>query len=207
LSAGVEPAENSEVLYNEETPMRKTKGFLFVVLGAAVMLAGCSKQPAQEMQAAHAAVNRVMAEGAEQFTPEDARRLREQENAARAEVKHQDSRFIKRYGKARDQLVEVVRYAAQLEPVLAAKKEEARMYAQAALTAAEQALAAKRGQSDDALAEVHALMKAQDYSAARDKANTIRDRAEASHVAKAPAHAPSKKRYVARAEKKRKRRV
>jgi CHASE3 domain sensor protein len=187
--------------------MRKTKGFLFVVLGAAVMLAGCSKQPAQEMQAAHAAVNRVMAEGAEQFTPEDARRLREQENAARAEVKHQDSRFIKRYGKARDQLVEVVRYAAQLEPVLAAKKEEARMYAQAALTAAEQALAAKRGQSDDALAEVHALMKAQDYSAARDKANTIRDRAEASHVAKAPAHAPSKKRYVARAEKKRKRRV
>ena len=170
------------------------------VLGALVLV-GCSSPPAQETQAAKAAVDAVVADGGEKFAPAETKAATDSLNAAMEEVKTQDGKFFKNYDKAKEMLAKAKTDAETLKTGLAAKKEQAKNEATANLTAASDAVKAAKaaltkapkgkGAAADieamkgdvqgleaALAQVQPLIDGQDYAAARDKAAGIKSKAD-----------------------------
>ncbi|HSB73640.1 MAG TPA: DUF4398 domain-containing protein [Candidatus Methylomirabilis sp.] len=175
---------------------------LAVSVLAALVLAGCGSQPAQEIQAAKAAVDAAVADGGEKFAPAETKGASDALNAALEEVKTQDGKFFKNYDKAKEMLAKAKADAETVKAGLAAKKEQAKNEATASLTAASDAVAAAKaalskapkgkGAAADieamkgdlqgleaALAEVKPLIDSQDYAAARDKAAGIKSKADA----------------------------
>lgn len=188
----------------------------------ALMLVGCGSQPAQEIQAAKTAVDAVAAEGGEKFAPAETKGVSDALNAAMEEVKAQDGKFFKNYDKAKELLVKAKGDAETLKSGLAAKKEQAKTEATANLAAAGDAVKAAKaalakapkgkGAAADieamkgdlqgleaALAEVQPLIDSQDYAAARDKAASVKTKADevsaavASAMEKMAAAKPAKK--------------
>lgn len=174
----------------------------YVALSLIVMVAfvGCSKQPTAEIDAAKAAVDAVIAEGAEKYAPEDAKKLNDDLAAAMNEIQAQDGKFLKSYSNAAGMLAKVKTDAEQLKTGLGAKKEEAKnnaMAAQdAAKTAVSEALAllakAPKGKGskadleamkadikglEESLPEVQTLIETEDYANASGKATAIKDKA------------------------------
>jgi hypothetical protein len=168
---------------------------------AVLVLAGCSSQPAQEIEGAKAAVDAVAAEGGEKFAGPEMKNLNGALSAAMEEVKAQDGKFFKSYDKAKDMLVKAKADADALKAGLPAKKEQAKTEATAGLAAASDAVSsakaalakAPKGKGaaadiealkgdvqglDAALAEAKPLIEAQDYSAAKDKAASIKAKAD-----------------------------
>lgn len=182
--------------------MKKMWSVLAVCVLAALVLAGCGSQPAQEIQAAKAAVDAAVADGGEKFAPAETKGASDALNAALEEVKTQDGKFFKNYDKAKEMLAKAKADAETVKAGLAAKKEQAKNEATASLTAASDAVAAAKaalskapkgkGAAADieamkgdlqgleaALAEVKPLIDSQDYAAARDKAAGIKSKADA----------------------------
>jgi len=178
---------------------RSTVLFLIVVM-AGLLLIGCGKQPVEDINAAQAAVNAVIAEGAEKYAPEDAKMLNDELTAALDEIKVQDGKTMKNYGKAQEMLAKVKADAEALKTSLPVKKEEAKNNAltaqEAAKTAIEDAkkLLAKapKGKGsradieamkadvkglEDSLVEVQAAVDAEDYATANAKAKSIQEKA------------------------------
>ncbi len=168
---------------------------------AVFVLAGCGSQPAQEMEGAKAAVDAVVADGGEKFAGAETKELSGALSAAMEEIKAQDGKFFKSYDKAKDMLVKVKADADALKAGLPAKKEQAKADATAALAAAGEAVGAAKAALakapkgkgaaadleafkgdvqglDAALAEVQPLIESQDYSAAKDKAASIKAKAD-----------------------------
>jgi hypothetical protein len=162
----------------------------------------CSKQPAREINSAKTAVDSAMAEGAEKYSPAEARKVNDELAAALAEVNAQDARFSKDYKRAKGLLAKVNADAEALKAGLAAKKEEARKQAlaaqEAATTAVDEAktLVAKAARSnkadggldalnaaarglDEALLEVKNLITTEDYITAMEKAGAVKADASA----------------------------
>jgi hypothetical protein len=181
--------------------VRSAVKVLAVNLLAVFVLAGCGSQPAQEMQAAKAAVDAVAAEGGEKFAPADMKNVTGALNAAMEEVKAQDAKWFKNYDKAKELLAKAKGDAETLKSGLAAKKEQAKAEATTALTAAGDAVKAAKealakapkgkGSAADleamkgdvqgleaALAELKPLIDSQDYAAARDKAASVKAKAD-----------------------------
>jgi hypothetical protein len=175
-----------------------------------LMLAGCGSQPAQEIQSAKAAVDAVVADGGEKFSPAETKGAAEKLNAAMEEVKAQDAKWFKNYDKAKEMLAKAKSDAETAKTGLAAKKEQAKNEATANLAAAGDAVKAAKaalgkapkgkGAAVDieamkgdlqgleaALAEVQPLIDSQDYAAARDKAAGIKGKAEGVSAAVATA--------------------
>lgn len=163
-------------------------------------LAACSRQPVQEINAAKAAVDAAMTEGAEKYSPAETRKVNDELTAAMAEVSAQDARFLKDYKKAKEMLAGVRSDAEALKAGLAAKKQEAKKQALAALeatkNAAEEAKAslAKAARDikinsdldtlnadakglDDGLLELTKLIATEDYITAMEKAGAIKESA------------------------------
>ncbi|MGE5300386.1 MAG: hypothetical protein ACM3MB_05410, partial [Acidobacteriota bacterium] len=162
-------------------------GFLVVFAFTA-----CSKRPVQEINAAKAAVDTAMAEGAEKYSPAEARNVNDELAVALAEVHAQDARFLKDYKKANEMLAKTKADAETLKAGLAAKKEEAKKQAlatqEAAIAAVEEAKAslakAMRSKTakgldalnaaakglDDSLLEVKNLIDTEDFTTALEKA-------------------------------------
>ncbi len=173
------------------------------LIGLLMVLAftACSKQPVQEINAAKAAVDSAMAEGAEKYSPAEARNVNDELAAALAEVHAQDARFLKDYKKAKEMLAKTKADADTLKAGLAAKKEEAKKQAlaaqESAMAAVEEAKAslAKAMRSntakgldalnadatglDDSLLEVKNLIDTEDYTTALDKADAVKKGAAA----------------------------
>lgn len=174
----------------------------YLALGLVVMalLVGCGKQPTQEINDAKAAIDAVVADGAEKYAPEDVKVLNDALTSAMDEIKVQDGKFFKNYGKAKEALVKVKADAETLKTAIPQKKEEAKTNALVAQEAAKTAVAeaaslmkkAPKGkgtkadiaalQADlkglqDSLAEVQGLIDTEDYRAAGDKATAIKDKA------------------------------
>ncbi len=172
--------------------------FGFLLLSA---LTACSKQPVQEINAAKAAVDSAMAEGAEKYSPAEAKKVNDALIAATNEVKKEDNKFFKNYKKAKEMLSDVKTDADNLRSGLAAKKEEAKKKAiaaeesaQAAVSKAKESLtnAMKSAKADldievlsnnvkgldDSLAEIRKLLSTEDYTTAIEKANALREKAE-----------------------------
>lgn len=193
--------------------------FGFLVLFA---LTACSKQPVQEINAAKSAVDSAMAEGAEKYSPAEARKVNDALTEAMTEIKTQDGKFFKDYKKARQMLAKVKADADDLRGGLAAKKEDARKKAisaeesaNASVSEAKASLAQAMKSSqatldiealsnsikglDDALAEIRKLINTEDYTTAIEKAEAVKEKAadmvkEAGYAAeKAPLKTDTKK--------------
>jgi hypothetical protein len=172
--------------------------FLFGLILTA-MLAGCSKQPALEINAAKAAVDAAVGEGAEKYAPADTRQVNDALSAAMNEVKTQDGKFLKDYKKAKEMLARVKLEADALKTGLAAKKDEAKKNAVAAGESAWTALneakallkkapkakgAAEQIDAvikaiqglDDSLQEVQKLIASEDYLTAFEKAGVVKSK-------------------------------
>lgn len=182
--------------------MKNTLKFLALSMVAIFLLAGCAKQPTEEINAAKASIDAVVAEGAQKFAAEGAKQLNDSMQAAQDEIKVQDGKTFKDYAKAKELLAKVKADAEALKAGLAAKKEEAKKNALAAQEAAQasvkeaKALLAKapKGKGskadleafkadlkgiEDSLTEVKSANDSEDYSAAIEKSNAIKDKAAA----------------------------
>lgn len=182
--------------------MKNTLKFLALSMVTIFLFVGCAKAPTEEMNAAKASVDTVVAEGAQKFAAEDAKKLNDGMQAAQDEIKVQEGKTFKDYAKTKELLAKVKADAETLKAGLAAKKEEAKKNAAAAQEAAKasvqeaKALLAKapKGKGskadleafkadlkgiEDSLAEVKTANDSEDYSAAIEKSNAIKDKAAA----------------------------
>jgi len=166
-----------------------------------LMLTACSKQPVQEINAARTAVDTAISEGAEKYAPAEAKNLNEALTAAMNEVQTQDKKFLRDYKTAIVLLAKVKTDADLLRSGLAARKEEAKKTASAALESAMSAvdeakniltqlskakgariskdsLAADVKVLEEAIPDARKLIDTEDYTTALDKANLIKERAD-----------------------------
>lgn len=179
---------------------RTTVKMLLVALALSVFLIGCAKKPETEINNTKAALDAAIQEGAEKYAKEEAKLLNDDLSAAMDEIKVQDEKFLKNYDKAKEMLASVQAKADSLKAEIPARKEKAKNDAQAALDAAKTAVAdanallakAPRGKGTmadiealkadaaglgDAIVEAETLMTSEEYFAAADKANGIKDKA------------------------------
>jgi len=182
--------------------MKNTLKFLALSMVTIFLLAGCAKQPTEEINAAKASVDAVVAEGAQKFAAEDAKKLNDSMQAAQDEIKVQEGKTFKDFAKAKELLAKVKADAETLKAGLAAKKEEAKKNAAAAQEAAKASVAdakallakAPKGKGskadiealkadlkgiEDSLAEIKTANDAEDYNVAIEKSNAVKDKAAA----------------------------
>lgn len=182
--------------------MKSVLRYLLPGLIVVLMFAGCAKQPAQEINAAKSSVDAAVAEGAEKYAPEDAKRLNESLNIAMGEVKSQEGKLFKNYTQAKEMLAKVKADADAVKAGLAPKREDAKKQATAAQEAARSAVdgaksllskapKGKGGRADiealkadlqgleEALTDVQKSIDAEDYPSAMNRANAIKDKATA----------------------------
>ncbi len=177
--------------------MKGAIGNFFVGLLMVLAFSACSKQPVDEINAAKSAVDAAMSEGAEKYSPEEARKVNDELAAALEEVNAQDAKFLKDYKKAREMLAKVKTNAENIRAGLAARKEKAKEQALADLEAAgkaveeakaslTKALRSEKADSglealtvdatklDESLLEVKNLIGMEDYTTALEKADAVK---------------------------------
>jgi ABC-type transporter Mla subunit MlaD len=180
--------------------MKYSMHYIMISLIVIFLIAGCSRQPLQEINAAKAAVDFVISEGAEKYLPDDAKKLNDNLNKAMDEVKAQDAKILKNYSKAKEMLVNVKAEAEDVNSKLPAKKEEAKKDAIAAIEAAKAAMdetkaLLTKGPSgkgpgaanetisadiknlEDSLEELQVQIDREDYMTIASKAGEIRNKA------------------------------
>jgi len=178
----------------------KTVKYLLLGLMAVALLAGCAKQPTQDIEAAKVAVDAVAAD-VDKFAPEEGKAIKDNLQVAMDEIKAQDSKTFKNYDKAKEMLVKVKSDADALKAAIPQKKEAAKNNAIAAQDAAKAAaeettkLLAKapKGKGskadieamkadlkgvEESLAEVQKLIESENYSEAVNKANAAKEKAD-----------------------------
>lgn len=150
---------------------RDRKGFTMIqrvalVLAAFALLviAGCSKAPEAEMQAANNAINAARSAEAEQYVPNAFRMASDTLNAAMAAKNEQDSKFalFRGYGKSKEMFIRAQALAEEASAKAAEEKERVRQEvtnliteAQAAIDAANAAYAkAPKGKGNKAELEL-----------------------------------------------------
>ena len=172
---------------------------LLVVLASLALVASltaCAKAPTEEINATKAAVDAAVAEGAQQYTPEDYKMVADQLAAANAEIKVQEEKFFKNFDKAKQMLAKAKADAEALKGKVAQRKEELKQaaiatleQANAALVQAKELLAkAPKGKGSKAdieaiqtdlagveamLPEVQPMIDGGDFIGANEKANAI----------------------------------
>jgi predicted small lipoprotein YifL len=80
---------------------------ILVVLASLALVASltaCAKAPTEEINATKASVDAAVAEGAQQYTPEDYKMVTDGLAAANAEIKVQEEKFFKNFDKAKQML-------------------------------------------------------------------------------------------------------
>jgi hypothetical protein len=181
----------------EEEGMKLAAKFMFLSALLLVFVAGCAKKPDQEISAARAAIDAVVAEGGEKYAAEETKGLNDSLNAALAEVETQDKKFFKNFDAAKQQLAKVTSDANALKAEIPARKEAAKTKAMESLTAATTAVeeakkmvakAPRRGKEamaeiaalkadlaglETSLTEVQPLIDSEEYIAAAEKAEAI----------------------------------
>jgi hypothetical protein len=167
------------------------------------ILAGCAKQPTEDINAAQKAVEAAKAAGGEKYIPEDTKKVDDNLAAALNEIKAQDSKFAlsKNYDKAKQMLAQVKADAEKVKTDVPSKKEEAKKNALAGQEAARasvkeaKALLAKAPMGkgtradiealkgdikglEDSVPELQQLIDKEDYVVAMDKAKAIKEKAD-----------------------------
>jgi archaellum component FlaC len=124
--------------------MKQSMRYIMISLIAVFFIAGCSKQPLQEINDARSAVDSIMSDGAEKYLPEDAKKINDDLNKAMEEVRAQDAKIFKNFRKAKEMLSAVKTEAAAINSKLPAIKEEAKKGAIAAMEKAKTAIEATK---------------------------------------------------------------
>jgi hypothetical protein len=143
--------------------MKKAIKVLLVSMVAATLLSACASQPTEELNAAKSAIDAVVSEGAEKYTPEQMQSINRKMEEALAEVKTQDSYTFSNYSLAKFTLAQVKEDADALKGKLAQRKEELKVAASAALTEAQAALVEAKSlldvapQGKGSLADIEAM--------------------------------------------------
>lgn len=173
--------------------------YLLLCLMAAALLTGCGKQPTEDINATKTAVDTVTAD-AEKFAPENAKAIKDSLQAAMDEVKTQDGKTFKNYGKAKEMLAKAKSDAEALKTAIPQKKEAAKNNAMSAQDAAKAAAQeanqlltrAPKGKGskadieamkadlkgvEESLAEVQKLINSENYGEAVNKANAAKEKA------------------------------
>ena len=120
---------------------------LLVVLASLALVASltaCAKAPTEEINATKAAVDAAVAEGAQQYTPEDYKMVADGLAAANAEIKVQEEKFFKNFDKASQILAKTKADAVALKGKVAARKEELKKAAIATMAQANTELVAAK---------------------------------------------------------------
>jgi len=181
---------------------RLLKYFTFGVL-VMFILAGCAKQPTEDINAAQKAVEDLKTTGAEKYIPEETKKVDDSLSAALNEIKAQDSKFAltRNYDKAKQMLAQAKADAEKVKTDIASKKEEAKKNALAGQEAAKasikeaKALLAKAPMGkgaradiealkgdikglEDSVPELQQLIEKEDYVVATDKAKAIKEKAD-----------------------------
>jgi len=82
--------------------MRAIVGFRAIALGLALTVTGCAAPPAAEVDAAKAAVDKAVTDGADQYAAESLKAAQEARTALDAELTAQDAKWFKSYDRARE---------------------------------------------------------------------------------------------------------
>ena len=182
--------------------MRNTMKGLVLALVVVFAFTSCAKQPAQQMDAANAAIQAVADAKGGIYAAEELSKLKGDLQAAMDEINAQSKKFFKKYGPAKEMLAQVVADAEAVNAMIPGRIEEARMAAETAISGAKtawdeaNALLAKapvgKGSKADieamksdlagleaAMAEVQGAFDAEDYFGAKDKAMAVKDKAAA----------------------------
>ena len=180
--------------------MKHSRQYIIISFIALLLIAGCSKQPMQEINAAKSAVDSIISEGAEKYLHDDAKRLNDNLARAMDEVKAQDAKIFKNYGKAKEMLTDVKAEAEAINSKLPAIKEDSRKNAITAMEDAKTAMdatkallaKAPRGKSpnadnetvstelknlEDSFKELQTQVDREDYLTIASKAGEIRNKA------------------------------
>jgi len=114
---------------------------LALIMITVFVFVGCAKQPTEEINGAKAAIDAAIADGAQKFAAEDAKKLTDAMQAVQDELKVQEGKTFKNYDKTKELVAKVKSDADALKAALPAKKEEAKKNAIAAEEAAKAAVA------------------------------------------------------------------
>ena len=109
---------------------------MWLFLATMVLLSACVGPPSSELAAARDAIDEVVSEGAELFTPDEVLALNKKLGAALAEIYDQDSRAIQNYALAKFILQQVITDAELLKEKLTRRKAELKASAEEALSVA-----------------------------------------------------------------------
>jgi hypothetical protein len=121
--------------------MSKLFNLLIIAIVGAFLLTGCAKAPTQEMNDSKAAVEAVINADSQTYAKDELAKAQSDLDAANAEVKTQDAKFLfKNFDKAKQMLAAVKTEADNVKAVAANKKEEAKQAAIAAQTDAKKAI-------------------------------------------------------------------
>ncbi len=175
--------------------MKKAVKVLLVSMVAATLLSACASQPTEELNAAKSAIDAVVSEGAEKYTPEQMQSINRKMEEALAEVKTQDGYTFSNYSLAKFTLAQVKEDADALKGKLAQRKEELKVAASAALTEAQAAVVEAQSMLDVApqgkgsLADIEAMKS--DVAGLQTELETVAPQIEAGEyiVATEKAHA------------------
>ena len=180
--------------------MKNAIKVLMVSVAAITLLSACAEAPNKELAAAKGAVDAVVSEGAEQYTPNELKAVNNKLDEALTEIQAQDKLFFKNYSLAVYTLDQVKSDAEALKGKVSQRKEELKTAATQALVDAQAALAEAKAQLEAApvgkgsMADIEAMksdvagleteltsvqpqIEAGDFSSATEKAQAISARA------------------------------
>ncbi len=135
--------------------MRHRSGIVILVLGLAVMAAGCGAPPTADIDAAKAAVTAAAAGGARDYAAASLKAAEDAQAALDAELKTQEGKWFKSYDKARQLAAAAKEAGDKATAEAAAGKEKA-----AAAEAKEKAEAEERAKAESAAVRVGGKVKA-----------------------------------------------
>jgi len=180
--------------------MKNVMKLMVLVLVAAFALSACGTKPTKAIDDAQATIEALAKDGADKYAPEEFKKLSDTLTAALDEIKGQEGKLFKKFGKANELLAQGATDAEALKAALPAKIEAAKNAALALQTEAQTAVAeaaallkkapmGKGTKADidalkadlkgltEAIPQIQTALDAQDYIGAADQAKAIKDKA------------------------------
>ncbi len=180
--------------------MKNVMKLMVLVAAAALVFSACGSKPTKIIDDAKASIEALATQGADKYATEEYKKLNDNLTAAMDEVKGQEGKLFKKYGKAVELLNQVKTDAEALKAALPAKIEAAKnaalalqTEAAAAVTQAEALLKkapmGKGSKADidafkadlkgltEALPQIQTALDGKDYVGAADQAKAIKDKA------------------------------
>ena len=143
--------------------MKKAIKLLLVSIATATLLSACAEKPDAELGAAKSAVDAVVSEGAEKYSPDAMQSINRKLEEALTEIKAQDDVTFSNYSVAKFTLAQVKEEADALKVKVVQRKDELKTAADAALSEAQAVVAEAKAllevapQGKGSLADIEAM--------------------------------------------------